>query len=128
MQGVLTACIGLCEVQSEVPTDLPEFLGMHGGRRRHVLRLLDTTDTAGSYGRAENRVGTCGLALAWDQREKGRRRAPAGSHGDERVLGLLSRQLDLVESLAGGTEKPVRDWKKACPSQRVPMRRDSPWF
>jgi hypothetical protein len=38
------------------------------------------------------------------------RRAPAGSLGEERVLGLLIRRLGLVEFMAGSTEKPsVRD-------------------
>lgn len=39
----------------------------------------DTADAAGCPGRAENRVGVRGLTLPQDQRERGKRRAPAGS-------------------------------------------------
>lgn len=39
-------------------------------------------------------------ALAQGRREKGRRKSPAGSDGDERVLSLLSGQLGLVKTIA----------------------------
>lgn len=54
-------------------------------------RLLGTADAAGCRGRAENRVGTRRLGLAWGQREEGRRRALAESFRNERVLGLLGQ-------------------------------------
>jgi hypothetical protein len=45
-----------------------------------------------------------GLALVWGRREEGGRRAPAGSHWDKRVFGLISGQLGLVESIAGSAQ------------------------
>lgn len=44
-------------------------------------------------------------ALAQGRREKGRRKSPAGSDGDERVLSLLSGQLGLVKTIAGNAER-----------------------
>jgi hypothetical protein len=69
-----------------------------------MFRLLDIPDVFGCCRRVENRMGALGLALAWGQREKGRRRALAGSHRAERVLGFLSGWFGLVVTVAESTE------------------------
>lgn len=74
--------------------------------------LLDTADAAGCRGRAENSVWAHRQALAWGQREKGRRRALAGSHRDEDLLaclgGLFGGRLGLVAAMVGNTGRPNR--------------------
>jgi hypothetical protein len=82
---------GVGKAQSEVPADLLEWgsdsnvaqtplgtveepvLGYLGFKEAKVIRfsVLDTLDTTGCRGRAENRVGNLGLTLAQGQKGKG---------------------------------------------------------
>lgn len=73
------------KVQSGVPTDLPKdsqapqmllgtmekpVLGSLGHTEAREISVLDTSDATGCHGRAEDRVWTLGLTLAW--RPKGK--------------------------------------------------------
>ena len=89
--------LGAWEAQSEVPKELRK-LGfwvpwLHGSQRRQVL-ALGTADTTGCP-RAGSSPG---------RREKGWRKALAGSREDESVLGLF-RRLGL-ETMAVNAERP----------------------
>lgn len=68
-----------------------------------ALRLLDTTDTAGCLRRAESRVG--GLLTGSSLGSKGKG-PEEGSSWEDRVLGLLSRWMGLVETISGKVERP----------------------
>jgi hypothetical protein len=70
------------EVQSEVPVDCRSWL--QGPCRDGRFSFLGTTDVAGCFGRAENRVSASG-----PKGKEGKERAPAGSLGDKNVLGFL---------------------------------------
>ena len=54
--------------------------------------------------RAENRVGTCGLDLAWGRR--GKQRNSGWVPQERESLACFGGQLGLVEAMAGSTERP----------------------
>lgn len=97
--------------------------GVPGPARRPELsgsQALGHLGTAGSYGRAENGVGACGLDLARGQ-DGERGRALAGP--SVTVLGLTvvaGLSLGLVVAMAGSTEKPSMG--------RLYKQKPSPWL
>lgn len=61
-------------------------------REHGRFSLVDTTDW---------------LALAWGQREKGRRKALGGCQWEESILGSLQHPSSLVETVSESTERQV---------------------
>lgn len=74
---------------------------MHRVQGPQVLRLLDTPYATGSRGRSENRVGALPESSPGTKRKWGRRELQLGPTG-------MSEHPwhDLVETLAGSTERP----------------------
>lgn len=64
---------------------------------------MSTADAPGCCRRAENRVGDSGQALAWGQREKGRREFSLVTTGRR---GLLGGQAGSVKSMSESAGRP----------------------
>ena len=95
--------------------------------------VLDIAVATGCLGRAENRVGVSGAGIWPRPKGKGQGRAPAGSHWDESVLGLVDGWLGLVAAVARNAGRPMQEirggsWAEGLSHRRVQMRGHSPWF
>ena len=68
--------------------------------------FLDTVEAARCRRRAENGVGSHWVGSGKEHSERGGRRAPAGSQGEESILCLFRWQLGLVEAMTWSAERP----------------------